>query len=135
MGKYKILIVDDDVDIISLLTMRLEESGYEVMASCDGKDGFAKARDQKPDLIILDLKLPKLDGYWVCGLLKKDKRYSGIPVIVFTAKTGEDDMRLAKECGADDYVVKPFEGKELLSKIRCLLRIDSKPKGSFEEEK
>ena len=135
MGKYKILIVDDDADIVSLVTMRLEESGYEVITSCDGKDGFAKARDQKPDLVILDLKLPKLDGYWVCGLLKKDKRYSGIPVIVFTAKTGADDIRLAKECGADDYVIKPFEGKELLARIRSLLRIDLEPKDPLGEAK
>jgi DNA-binding response OmpR family regulator len=114
-------MIEDEADFVEFLKMRLEANGYEVVAAVDGKDGFEKARSEKPDLILLDLMLPKVDGYWVCNFLKHDTRFSSIPVIILTAKTGEASVKLAKDCGADEYMQKPFEVDDLLSKISGLL--------------
>ena len=119
---HKILIVEDEHELLDFMKMRLEANGYEVIGAADGKEGFEKARQDKPDLILLDLMLPKIDGYWVCNLLKKDKRYVNVPVIIVTAKSAAEDKRLAKECGADAYMVKPFDIEELLAKIKHLLK-------------
>ena len=120
MGK-KILIVDDEAQLVEMMKMRLEAAGYSVIAAYDGQEGLNKARKEKPDLIILDLMLPKMDGYKVCGLLKNDARYSKIPIIMFTARAQDEDVRLGKDLGAEDYVIKPFEPKLLLDKIRKLI--------------
>jgi DNA-binding response OmpR family regulator len=117
----RILIVDDEVQLVEMVKMRLESAGYEVILAYDGQEGFEKARRDKPDLIILDLMLPKMDGYKVCGLLKNDARYSKIPIIMFTARVQDEDMRLGKDLGAQEYVTKPFDPKILLSKIKELL--------------
>ncbi|MDO8536117.1 MAG: response regulator [Candidatus Omnitrophota bacterium] len=116
-----ILIIDDEVQLVEMVKMRLEAAGYEVISAYDGQAGFDKAKKEKPDLIILDLMLPKMDGYKVCGLLKNDARYSKIPIIMFTARVQEEDMRLGKDLGAEAYVTKPFDPKILLSKIKELL--------------
>ncbi len=121
MGKKKILIVDDEKDLIETLSFRLNSNGYEVISAYDGQAGLDKAKKEKPDLIVLDLMLPKMDGYKVCGLLKKDVRYSGIPIIIFTARALEEDRKLGIEVGADAFVTKPFEPKALLAKIEELL--------------
>ena len=117
----RILIVDDEVQLVEMVKMRLEAAGYEIISAYDGQEGFDKAKKDKPDLIILDLMLPKMDGYKVCGLLKNDARYSKIPIIMFTARVQEEDVRLGKDLGAEEYVAKPFDPKILLSKIKKLL--------------
>lgn len=121
MGK-KILIVEDERDLSKTISFRLEANGYDVIAAYDGQDGLDKARSQKPDLIIMDLMLPKMDGYKACALLKSDARYSKIPVIIFTARAQDEDVKMGKEAGADAYITKPFEPNTLLSKIRELLK-------------
>lgn len=117
----KILIVDDEPNLMVLLESRLKMQGYEVIMASDGQAGLETAKRQKPDLIILDLMLPKMDGYKVCGLLKNDTRYAKIPIILFTARTQESDRQTARELGADAYVTKPFDPKVLLAKIEELL--------------
>lgn len=117
----RILLVDDEKDIVELLKAKLEKNNYEVLVAYDGKVGFAKARNENPDLIILDLMLPEMDGYWVCHLLKNDKRYHKIPVIILTAKAEEENIELAEKCGADEYIIKPFEFDKLLLKIEELI--------------
>ena len=117
----RILIIDDEVQLVEMVKMRLEDAGYETICAYDGQEGFGRAKKDKPDLIILDLMLPKMDGYKVCGLLKNDARYSKIPIIMFTARVQEEDVALGKELGAEEYVTKPFDPKILLSKIKKLL--------------
>ncbi|MDP2921874.1 MAG: response regulator [Candidatus Omnitrophota bacterium] len=121
MDKKKILIVDDEEDILKVLKFRLEANNYEVIVSSDGQDGLDKARSGNPDLMILDLMLPKIDGYKVCRMLKFDKKYSAVPIIMFTAKAQKKDEELGMEMGADAYITKPFEPEALLSKIVELL--------------
>ena len=118
----RILVVDDEPDILRVVSARLKSSGFEVIVACDGEEWFDKARKESPDLIILDLMLPKIDGYSVCGLLKRDSRYAGIPVILFTARAQDEDMKMGKEAGADAYITKPFEPQLLLGKIKELLK-------------
>jgi len=103
-GTKRILIVDDEEGIIKAVKMYLEHHRYEVLTADDGQEGLEKARTEKYDLIVLDLMLPKIDGYKVCGLLKKDTRYSKTPVILFTAKAQEKDINLGEEVGADAYI-------------------------------
>jgi len=122
MDKKRILVIDDEKDIVKAVTFRLQNSGYEVISAYDGEEGLKKAREESPNLIISDLMLPKIDGYKICGLLKKDTRYAHIPVIMFTARTQESDKQMGKEVGADAYITKPFESEELLSKIKELLK-------------
>ena len=121
-GTKRILVVDDEEDIVKLVKMYLEHHRYEVITANDGQVGLEKAKTEKPDLIVLDLMLPKMDGYKVCGLLKKDTRYAKIPVVMFTARAQEKDVKLGQEVGADAYITKPFEPEVLLSKIKELLK-------------
>jgi len=121
MDKRRILIVDDEKDLVRVVTARLEFAGYEVIAAYDGLEGLEKARSEKPDLIVLDVMLPKLDGYRICALLKNDNRYMKIPVIMFTARAGAKDMETGKEVGADAYMTKPFEPQTLLERIKELV--------------
>jgi len=118
----RILVVDDEPDIVRLVTKTLEVNGYEVITANDGQEGLEKTKTEKPDLIVLDLMLPKIDGYKVCGLLKRDTRYAKTPIILFTAKAQEKDVKLGEEVGADAYIIKPFEAEVLLSKIEELLK-------------
>ena len=118
----KILLVDDEAELVEMMKMRLEANNYEVITGYDGQEALEKARREKPDLLILDLMLPKMDGYKVCGLLKKDARYSRIPIIMFTARAQEEDKKAGEEAGADAYITKPFEPKVLLEKIKELLK-------------
>ncbi len=122
MDKKKILLVEDEKVLMETVTLRLEANGYEVISAYDGFKGLEKAKKEKPDLIILDLMLPKMDGYKVCGLLKADTRYNKIPIIMFTARAQESDKKMGKEVGADAYITKPFEPQVLLAKINELLR-------------
>ncbi len=122
MPKKKILVIDDEAELVMAARIRLEQADYEVLAAYDGREGLEKARKEKPDLIILDLMLPKMDGYKVCGLLKADTRYSKIPVIMFTARAQEADKKMSEEVGADAHITKPFDHQALLAKIKELLK-------------
>ncbi|MFA5157317.1 MAG: response regulator [Candidatus Omnitrophota bacterium] len=117
----KILLVDDEPDIVTTIKMRLEATGYEVTVATDGNTAYNKAKSENPDLIILDLMLPDMDGYQVCRLLKFDQRYKNIPVIMLTAKSQKEDKEWGEKVGADCYITKPFDLKELTAKIKELL--------------
>jgi len=117
----RILIIDDEEQLVEMVKMRLEAAGYSVLCAFDGKEGIEKAKREKPDLIILDLMLPKMDGYKICGLLKSDARYNKIPIVMFTARAQDEDIGLGRELGVDAYIIKPFDPKLLLGKIKELL--------------
>lgn len=123
MRKSKtILVVEDEVELVEMVKMRLEANGYKVIAAYNGEDGLYWARKEKPDLILLDLMLPKMDGYKVCGLLKLNEKYKKIPIIMFTARAQESDIKLGREVGADAYIIKPFDSQVLLDKIKELIK-------------
>jgi DNA-binding response OmpR family regulator len=121
-GKQRILLVDDEPSIVKMVGKRLEVEGFDVLIAMDGQEAVKLAQTEKPDLMILDLMLPKLNGYEVCSLLKQDERYKKIPIIMFSAKAQEKDEKLGIECGADAYIRKPFKAQELLDQIRTLLK-------------
>jgi DNA-binding response OmpR family regulator len=118
MDPKKILIVDDEVDLVETVRFPLEMEGYHVLVSYNGEDALSQARKENPDLILLDLMLPKLDGYKVCRLLKFDERYKHIPILMLTAKTQEKDRILGMETGADEYITKPFDMDYLMKKVK-----------------
>ena len=126
MDKEKILLIEDEKDMVYAVNIQLEAEGYSVVNAYDGLDGFEKAKSEKPDLIILDLMLPKIDGYKVCRMLKFDDKYKDIPIIIFTSRAQGPDNKISKSVGADAYITKPFEPKILLSKIKELLTNNSK---------
>jgi DNA-binding response OmpR family regulator len=121
MDQKKILVVDDEADLVETVRFPLETEGFNVLVSYNGEDALNQARKENPDLIILDLMLPKLDGYKVCRLLKFDERYKHIPILMLTAKTQEKDKLLGKETGADEYITKPFDIDELMEKVKSYL--------------
>ncbi len=121
MSPKKILIVDDELDLVETVRFPLELEGYDVLVSYNGEDALNQARKENPDLILLDLMLPKLDGYKVCRLLKFDERYKHIPILMLTAKTQEKDKALGKETGADEYITKPFDMNDLMEKVKRYL--------------
>jgi DNA-binding response OmpR family regulator len=116
----KILIVEDEQDMVTGLKFNLEARDYIVVAAYDGETGYQKALTEKPDLVILDLMLPKLNGYEVCKLLKKE--IPDLPIIMLTAKSQEAEIVTGLELGADDYITKPFSVLELLARINALFR-------------
>ncbi len=118
----KILVVDDEPDALEVLEFNLKNAGYEVSTADDGEAALKKARQLLPDLILLDLMLPEVDGLEVCKLLRRDPATSGIPIIMVTAKAAEIDRVVGLELGADDYVTKPFSPRELVLRVRNLLR-------------
>lgn len=120
--RARILLVDDEPSVVRMIQKRLDNAGYEVLVAMDGEEGFRKAKEDKPDLIILDLMLPKLNGYEICLMLKKDSRYKKIPIVMFSAKAQPKDVEQGLECGADAYVRKPFRAEELLNQIRALIQ-------------
>lgn len=122
MAKKRILLVDDEAQLVELVKMRLEANGYQVLTAYDGKEALDMAKKEMPDLIILDLMLPKIDGYKVCRMLKFDEKYKKIPIILFTARALEADKKVGMEVGADDYITKPFEPELLLMKIKDFLK-------------
>ncbi len=122
----KIFIVEDELDFLSTLTERLEFEGFVVATAVDGEEALKKIPQEKPDLILLDIMLPEMNGYQVCRELKSNPETKTIPVVVVTAKSQESDKFWAKETGADDYLTKPFEMEELLQKIQDNLQEDKK---------
>lgn len=117
----RILVIEDELDLVEGLRLRLEANGYEVLVASDGADGLSQARNKSPDLVILDVRLPKLDGYNVCRMLKFDEKYQKIPIIMLTARVQQADVKLGKEAGADIYMTKPYKSEELLANIKKLL--------------
>jgi len=119
----KILVVDDEVYILHILDFSLGAEGYEVITAADGEEAMRKARSEKPDLIVLDIMMPKVDGFEACRRLKADPETSPIPVILLTAKGREVDRQMGMEVGADDYIVKPFSPTRLIEKIGSYLSV------------
>ena len=117
----KILIVDDNPDIVRLLTLRLKTNGFEVIATEDGETAIKKANQEKPDLILLDIRMPEMDGFQVLAKLKGSLQTKAIPVIMLTAEAKTEVIKRASEAGAIDYAVKPFEIISVLKKIRKAL--------------
>lgn len=122
MGKGKILIIEDDRDIVEMVRYNLKEEGFETIPAFDGEQGIELARKERPDLIILDLMLPVIDGFEVCRIIKNDQLTADIPIIILSAKSQETDKVVGLELGADDYVTKPFSPRELIARIRAILR-------------
>jgi two-component system phosphate regulon response regulator PhoB len=122
MSKPKILVVEDDRDILQLLTYNLRAAGFEISTSQDGYDALALIKQQLPDIVLLDLLLPGLDGLEICKELKRSSETKSIPVIMLTARGEEVDRVVGLELGADDYVVKPFSPRELILRIKAVLR-------------
>lgn len=122
MAKSKVLIVDDEQDVTELLEFNLRSAGYDVISAEDGPTALKKARESLPDLIVLDVMLPEMDGTEVCKQLRRDAATARIPIIMLTAKASEIDRVLGLELGADDYVTKPFSPRELVLRVRGLLR-------------
>jgi DNA-binding response OmpR family regulator len=120
--KPRILVVDDEPDLVAVLRMGLQMEGFEVLEAADGAEGLRRARADKPDLMLLDLMLPRMDGYQVCRELKFDPRYKRMPILILSARPGEQDKRLALDMGADDFIRKPYELKDLVNKIRERLK-------------
>lgn len=122
MQKEKILVVDDEEDILELVRHNLAREGYQVICAASGEKAVAKARSDKPDLIVLDLMLPGIDGLQVARNLKDDAGTRSIPIIMLTAKGEEADVVTGLELGADDYITKPFSPRVLLARIRAVIR-------------
>ena len=120
--KPKILVVEDEPDAVELIEFNLKSAGYDVVTAGDGEEALKKARATPPQLIILDLMLPEVDGLEVCKILRRDPRTHAIPIIMVTAKAAEIDRVLGLELGADDYVTKPFSPRELVLRVKRLLR-------------
>jgi DNA-binding response OmpR family regulator len=133
MEGKKILVVEDDKTLLDVLKYNLAREGYGVVAAADGVQALELARSERPDLIILDIMLPKLDGFEVCRILRKEMT---VPILMLTAKVEEIDKVLGLEIGADDYMTKPFSLRELLARVRAMLRRREmlKEELTFEEE-
>lgn len=119
--KTKILIVEDDPGMAEAVKIRLEANDYAVLIARDGPEGLNLARTERPDLIILDIMLPKLDGLTICRMLKFDEAYKAIPIILLSARVQKEDLQSGREVKADAYITKPFKAGELLDKIKELL--------------
>ncbi len=118
----KILIVDDEQDIVELLSYNLEKEGFSIVKAYDGEAALGLVRPEKPDLMILDLMLPKMNGLDVCKAIRRNPETANLPIIMLTAKGEEIDKIIGLEIGADDYITKPFSIKELIARVRAILR-------------
>lgn len=121
MSKGKILVVDDEVYIVHILDFSLGMEGYEVVTALDGEQALAKVRTEGPDLVVLDIMMPKLDGYETCKILKSDPQTKHIPVILLSAKGRNVDQQMGFQVGADDYITKPFSPRKLVERINLIL--------------
>jgi DNA-binding response OmpR family regulator len=122
MHKEKILIIEDDKNISKLVKYNLEKAGYDCSTAFTGEDAFNILDKETADLIILDIMLPQMDGFEVCRHIKQEKKYKDIPIIILTAKGEEIDRIVGLELGADDYIVKPFSLRELVLRVKAILR-------------
>ena len=121
VAKGKILVVDDEIYIVHILDFSLGMEGYQVLTALDGEQALEKARAEHPDLIVLDIMMPKLDGYETCKALKSDANTRNIPVILLSAKGRNVDQKVGFEVGADDYITKPFSPRKLVERINAIL--------------
>ncbi len=122
MAKGTILVIDDEKDLIELVSYNLQKEGFVVRCAKDGESGLASAAGDPPDLVLVDLMMPGIDGLEVCRRLRLDTRTAAVPVIMLTAKSAESDRIVGLELGADDYVTKPFSPRELAARIKAVLR-------------
>jgi two-component system alkaline phosphatase synthesis response regulator PhoP len=132
MARERILVVDDEEDLLELVNYNLTKEGYRVTCVASGEQALAEARRALPDLVVLDLLLPSVDGLEVCRLLKADHRTRHIPILMLTAKSEEADVVSGLELGADDYITKPFSPRVLLARIKAILRRKAKETGDDE---
>lgn len=132
MAKKRILAVDDEEDILELVRFNLDREGYQVICAMSGSDALKKARSELPDLIVLDLMLPTVDGLEITKILKNESRTKAIPIVMLTAKGEEADIVTGLELGADDYVTKPFSPRILLARVKAVLRrkMEERPEDS-----
>jgi DNA-binding response OmpR family regulator len=131
----KILVIDDLPENVFILQDRLTQDGYEVITSYDGNDGIQKAKDHLPDLILLDVMMPEIDGFEVCRILVNDEKTKHIPIILVTAKAGAEDTREGLEAGAFDYIKKPFNRVELMARVKSALKLSDANKQLMDAEK
>ncbi|MBN1164494.1 MAG: response regulator transcription factor [Candidatus Krumholzibacteriota bacterium] len=127
MAHEHILVVDDEEDILELVGYNLEREGFKVTRVDTGEDALRLARDKSPDLVLLDLMLPGIDGLEVCRIIKQDARTASLPVVMLTARGDEADVVVGLELGADDYITKPFSPKVLLARVKAVLRRRESP--------
>ncbi|HEY8749558.1 MAG TPA: response regulator transcription factor [Tepidisphaeraceae bacterium] len=125
MKKGTILVIDDEKDLIELVRYNLEKDGFDVIAATDGQAGLEVVKKHRPDLVVLDLMMPGLDGLQICQQLRADPRSGRIPLIMLTAKATEADRVVGLELGADDYITKPFSPREVLARVKAVLRRSS----------
>lgn len=133
MSKENILVVEDEADILELVKYNLSKEGYNVTGLTSGEEAYQTARNTVPDLIVLDLMLPGMDGLEICKQIRKDNKTEHIPIIMLTAKSEESDIITGLELGADDYITKPFSPKVLVARIRSLFRRKSANKITKQE--
>jgi two-component system alkaline phosphatase synthesis response regulator PhoP len=122
MSRGKVLVVDDEEYIQHILNFSFGAEGFEVITAADGEEAVTIARSEKPDIIVLDIMMPKMDGYEACRQIKGDPQTHNIPVILLTAKGREVDRKLGAEAGADDYVVKPFSPGRLIERVEGFIK-------------
>jgi len=128
VDRKRILVVDDEIYIVHILEFSLTMEGYQVLTAADGEEAMRLIEQERPDLVVLDIMMPKMDGYEVCRRLRQDEQLKGIPVILLSAKGRAVDREVGLQAGADDYITKPFSPRKLLEKIRDLLDRDELPK-------
>ena len=127
MAQVKILVVEDEKNIVKIVSYNLEREGYRVAVARDGEEALEKIRKEPPDLILLDLMLPKKSGLELCRELRADRKTAHLPIVMLTAKGEEADRVVGLEMGADDYIPKPFSPRELVARVRAVLRRSSRP--------
>lgn len=120
-ARRKLLLVDDDVDLQRALKLRFESAGFEIITASEGLEALRKGREERPDAIILDLMLPQLSGYEICRLLKFDPKFRHIPILLFSARCRKEDADLGRQVGADAYLTKPCDGRQLIGAVEALL--------------
>jgi len=121
MIKKKILVVDDEADLVEMLTLRLEAGDFSVIKAYDGEQGLEVMRKELPDLVILDIRMPQMDGFEVCRIAKEDPKIKKIPIIFVTTAGQQKDIDQGRELGSSGYIVKPYDGRMLLAEIRKLI--------------
>jgi two-component system, OmpR family, alkaline phosphatase synthesis response regulator PhoP len=121
VDRKRILVVDDEIYIVHILEFSLTMEGYQVLTASDGEEALSVIEQERPDLVVLDIMMPKLDGYEVCRRLRQDEQFQNLPVILLSAKGRPIDREAGLEAGADDYITKPFSPRKLLEKMRELL--------------
>lgn len=134
MHRDSVLVIEDEADLREVLTYNLRREGYQVAASANGAEGLQRVKDEGPDIVILDLMLPDLDGLEICQRIRRDPKRGRTPIIMVTAKGDESDVVLGLGVGADDYMTKPFSPKELIARVKAVLRRHATPEPSEEDE-